>query len=73
MQFSSLLPTCSCPEVALAFLLYEGSTIRNGSEKFFFFVYIFVADFTFHPSPQTKIGSVRGNLKQLYLHTHLTL
>ena len=61
---------CSSPEVVLAFLLCEGSTIHNGSDQFvscvdFFFVY-----FAFHPSPQTKIGSICANFKDLYIHTH---
>ena len=47
--------TCSSPEVVLAFLLYEGSTIHNVSDQFVSYVYFFFVDFTFHPSPQTKI------------------
>jgi len=62
--------TCSSPEVVLACLLYEGSTIHNASNQFISCVYFFFVDFIFHPSPQTKIGSVCANFKQLYLHTH---
>jgi len=62
--------TCSLPEVVLAFLLYEGSTIHNASDQFLSCVYFFFLDFAFHPSPLTKIGSVRTKFKQLYLHTH---
>jgi len=36
------------------------------------FTFSFV-DFAFHPSPQTKIRSVRANFRQLYLHTHWKL
>jgi len=61
--------TRSSPEVVLAFLLYEGSTIHNASDQFVFCVYFSFVDFAFHPSPQTKIGSVRANFKQLYLHS----
>ena len=45
----------------------------NASNQFFSCVYFFFVDFAFHPSPQTKIGSVRANFKQLYLHTHWKL
>ena len=64
--FNSLVnSTCSSPDVVLV-LLYEGSTVHNASLCLcFFFV-----DFAFHPSPQTKIGSVRSNFKELYLHTN---
>jgi hypothetical protein len=65
MHISTLLAT----EVILAFLLNEGSTIRNASDQFVSYVYFFIVDFAFHPSPQTKIGSVRAIFKQLYLHT----
>ena len=61
--------TCSSPEVVLAFLLYEGSTIHNASNQFVSRVYFFFVDFAFHPYPQTKIGSLRASFKQLYLHT----
>jgi len=61
---------CSSLEVVLAFLLYEGSTIRNASDQFVSCVYFFFVDFAFHPSPQTKFVSVLANFKQLYLHTH---
>ena len=61
--------TCSSPEVVLAFLLYEGSTIHNAREQFVSCVYFFFVDFAFHPSTQTKIVSVGANFKQLYLHT----
>jgi len=47
--------TCSSPEVVLAFLLYEGSSVHNASNQFVSCVYFFFVDFTFHPSPQTKI------------------
>ena len=68
--FNSLVnSTCSSPEVVLAFLLYEGSTIHNASDQFLSCVYLFFVHFAFHPSPQTKIGSVCANLKQLYLNT----
>jgi len=41
MHFSTLLAnsTCSSPEVVLAFLLYEGSTIHNASDQFTSCVY----------------------------------
>jgi hypothetical protein len=54
-------------------LLYDGSTIHNASDQFVSCVYFFFVDFAFHPSPQTKIGSVSANFKQLYLHTHWKL
>ena len=62
--------TCSCPEVVLTFVLYEGSTIHNASDQFVSRVYLFFVYFAFHPSPQTKTGSVHANLKQLSFHTH---
>jgi len=62
--------TCRSPEVILAFLLYEGSTLYNASDQFVSSVYFFFVDFAFYPSPQTKIGSVRAKFKQLYLHTY---
>jgi hypothetical protein len=46
------------------------STIHKASDQFVSCVYFFFIDFAFHPSPQTKIGSVRANFKQPYLHTH---
>jgi hypothetical protein len=46
--------TCSCPEVVLAFLLYEGSTIHNARDQVVSRVYFFFVDFAFHPSPQKK-------------------
>jgi hypothetical protein len=64
---------CSSPEVVLAFLLYEGSTIHNASDQFVSCVYFFFVYFAFHPSPQIKIGSVRANFKQLYLDTRQQL
>ena len=64
---------CSSPEVVLAFLLYEDSTIQNASDQFVSWVYFFFLDFAFHPSPQTKIWSVRANFIQVYLHTHWKL
>ena len=63
--------TCSSPEVVLAFLLCEGSTIYNASDQFVSCVYFFFVDFSFHPSPQTKVRSARAKFKQLYLHTHI--
>ena len=45
---------CSSSEVVLAFLLYEGSTIRNASDQIVPCVYFFFVDFAFHASPQTK-------------------
>jgi hypothetical protein len=35
-------------------LLYEDTTIHNGSNQFVSCVYFFFVDFAFHPSPQTK-------------------
>jgi len=64
---------CSSPEVVLAFLLYEGSTIHSASDQLISYVYFFLVDFAFHPSPQTKIGSIRANFKQLYLDTYWKL
>ena len=75
MHFSTLLPTVrvallrsswrSCFMRAALFIMRA----TNSSLVFtFFFVH-----FAFHPSPQTKIGSVRANFKQLYLHTHWKL
>jgi hypothetical protein len=57
VHFSTLLAnsTCSSPEVVLAFLLYEGSTIHNASSQFVSCVYFFFVDFLLNPSPQTKI------------------
>jgi len=60
IDFNALLnplcnSTCSSPEVVLALLLYEGSTIHNASDQFVSCVYFFFVDFAFHPSPQTKI------------------
>jgi len=65
--------TCSSPEVVLAFLLYEGSTVHNESDQFVSCVYFLFVDFAFHPSPQTKNEPVRANFKQLYLHIHWKL
>ena len=75
MHFSNSLgnSTCSSPEVVLAFLLYDGSTVHNASDQFVSCVYFFFVHFAFHPSPQTKIGSVRSNFKELYLHTNWKL
>jgi len=75
IDFNALLNSlgnskCSSPEVVLAFLLYEGSTIHNASDQFVSCVYFFFVDFTFHPSPQTKISRRKANFKQLYPHTH---
>ena len=61
--------TCSSAEVVLAFLPYDGSTVHIASDRFVSCVYFFSVDFAFHPSPQTKIWSVRANFKQLYFHT----
>jgi hypothetical protein len=57
MHFSTLCGNskCSSPEVVLAFLLYEGSTIHNVSDQFVSCVYFFFVDFAFHPFPQTKM------------------
>ena len=56
IDFNSLgNSTCSSPEVVLAFLLYEVSTIHNASDQLVSCVYFFFVDFAFHPSPQTKI------------------
>ena len=78
IDFNALLnplgnSTCSSPEVVFAFLLYEGITIHNASDQFVFCVYFFFVDFAFHPSPQTKIWTVRANSEQLHLHTHWKL
>jgi hypothetical protein len=50
-------------------LLYEGSTIHNVSDQFVSCVYFFFVGFHFHPKKKKKMGSVRANFKQLYLHT----
>ena len=39
--------TCSSPEVVLAFLLYEGSTIHNASDQFVSCVYYFFCGLRF--------------------------
>ena len=64
MHFSALL---AIEHVVLAFLLHAGSTIHNASDQFVSCVYFSFVDFAFHPSPQTKIGSVRANLKNSYI------
>ena len=46
--------TCSSPEVVLAFLLYEGSTIHNASYQFVSCVYFFFVDFALHPPHRQK-------------------
>ena len=46
--------TCSSPEVVLAFLLYDGSTIHNESDQFVSRVYFFFVELPFHPSSQKK-------------------
>jgi hypothetical protein len=46
--------TCSSPEVVLAYLLYEGSTIHNASGQFVSCVYFFFVDFAFHPTPTDR-------------------
>jgi len=46
--------SCSSPEVVLAFLLYNGSTIHNASDQFVSCVYFFFVHFPFQPSPQKK-------------------
>ena len=46
---------CSSPEVVLAFLLYEGSTIHNANDQFVSCVYFFFVDFAFRPSSRTKV------------------
>ena len=44
---------CSCPEVVLAFLLYEGSTIHTASDQFVSCVYFFLQNSLFiHPHRQ---------------------
>ena len=65
--------TCSSPEVVLAFLLYEGSTIHNAIDQFVSCVYFLFVDFAFHPSPQTKNLICRRQLQKLYLHTNWKL
>ena len=60
IDFSALLnplgnSTCSSPEVVLAFLLHEGSTVHNASDQFISSVYYYCVDFAFNPSSQTKI------------------
>jgi len=57
--------TCSCPEVVLAFLLYEDSTSHNASYQFVSCVYFFFVDFAFiHPDRQNSKG-VRICTRQL--------
>jgi len=46
--------TCSSPEVDSAFLLYEGSTIHNGSDQFVSCVDFFFLDFRFLSTPTDK-------------------
>jgi hypothetical protein len=46
---------CSSPEVVLAFLDYEGSTIHNASDNLISYVYFFFVNFAFLTSPQIKI------------------
>jgi len=46
--------TRSSPEVVLAFLLYEGSTVHNESDQFVSCVYFFFVDFAFLPFPTDK-------------------
>jgi len=54
-NFSSLGNSmCGNPEVVLAYLLYDGSTLHNASDQLVSCVYFFFVDFTFHPSPKTK-------------------
>jgi hypothetical protein len=62
--------TCSSPEVVLAFLLYEGSTIRKASDQLVSRVYFFLYTSLFNHRRRQQIGSVRANFKQLHLHTH---
>ena len=45
--------TFSSPEVVLAFLLYEGSTVHNASDQFFSRVYVFFR-FRFSSIPTDK-------------------
>jgi hypothetical protein len=61
---------CNFPEVVLAFLLYEDSTIHNVSDQFVSCVYFFFEDFTFHPSPD-KNGICMHQLQTAVSpHTH---
>jgi len=63
MHFLTLLDNSklSSPEVVFVNLLYEVSTIHNASDQFVSCVYFFFVDLAFHPSPKTKIGSVKPN------------
>jgi hypothetical protein len=63
--FNSLDNSNSSPEVVLAFLLYEGSTIHNESDQFVPCVYLFFVDFAFRPSPQTEIQRSKVCTRQL--------
>jgi hypothetical protein len=57
--------TYSSPEVVLPFSLYESSTIHKASDQFLSCVYLFFADFAFHPSPQTKISRSKVCTRQI--------
>jgi len=46
--------TFSSPEVVLAFLLYEGSTVHNASDQFVSCVYIFICSLRFSSIPTDK-------------------
>jgi len=46
--------TCSSPEVVLAFLLYEGSTIHNASDQFVSCFYFLFVHFAFSSIPTDK-------------------
>ena len=64
---------CSSPEVVLAFLLYESSTVHNARDQFVPCVYFSLYTLLFiHPHRQKskRVRSVRAKFKQLYLHTH---
>ena len=68
MHFSTLLAT-----VRVALLRSSWRPCLMRAALFIMRVTSLSLVFTFHPSPQTEIGSVRANFKQLYLHTHWKL
>jgi len=55
--------TCSSPEVVLAFLLYEGSTIHNAGDQFVSCVYFFLCTLLFSSIPTDKIRICRRQLQ----------
>ena len=75
VHFSTLLTTVHLALLGSSWLslLQEGSTVHSASDQFVSCVHFFYVDFAFHPSPETKIGSVRYNFKQLYVHTNWKL